>query len=206
MKKIVAGLVAVTFFIFSATAQETHMGKHSRHHQGKGMMMQQLNLSESQKAQLKTNRESTKSQLAELNKDENITVKEYKTRKAAILKSQKATMENVLTPEQKQQLAKNKMEFKAKRQQMTAKRMEKMKTALNLTDEQLVSIKSSHDAGKAKAMAIRENSQLSKKEKKAQLMAVRTEQKNNLKQLLTAEQITRLEEMKKARMDKTTRK
>ena len=206
MKKIVIGFIAVASIIFSANAQETGKMKHHHSRHGKEMMLKQINLSAAQKEQLKASRENIKAQMAELNKNENITVKEYKARKAAILKSQKATMEQVLTPEQKSLLAKTKLEHKAKRQLHAAERLDKMKTSLGLSEDQVTKIKSSREASHAKAMAIKENIQLSQTEKKEQLMALKEEQKNSFKQLLTPEQNAKLEERKKARMEKTTKK
>ena len=206
MKKIVIGFIAVASIIFSANAQETRKMKHHHSRHGKEMMLKQINLSAAQKEQLKASRENIKAQMAELNKNENITVKEYKARKEAILKSQKTAMEQVLTPEQKSLLAKNKLEFKAKRQLHAAERLDKMKTSLGLSEDQVAKIKSSREASHAKALAIKENSQLSQTEKKEQLMALKEEQKNSFKQLLTPEQNAKLEERKKARMEKTTKK
>ena len=206
MKKIVIGFVAIASIIFSANAQETTKMKHHPSHHGKEMMLKQLNLTAAQKEQLKASRENIKAQMAELNKNENITVKEYKARKAAILKSQKTAMEQVLTPEQKSQLAKNKLEYKGKRQLHAAERLDKMKASLGLSEDQVAKIKSNREASHAKAKAIKENGQLSQTEKKEQLMALKEEQKNSFKQLLTPEQNVKLEERKKARMEKTTKK
>ena len=88
-------------------------------------------------------------------------------------------IEKVLTAEQKNQLAQNKAERKAAHELAAAKRIDKMKSQLNLSDEQVTKIKASHEAAMAKATAIRENNQLSPEEKKQQLMSLREEQKNN---------------------------
>src|SRR4051812_35610165 len=97
MKKLIVGTLALASFILSAHAQETGKMDHKNHHHDKAMMMKELNLTEAQKAQIKADRQSTKNQLIELNKNEDITVKEYKARKAAILNTQKEQMEKVLT-------------------------------------------------------------------------------------------------------------
>src|SRR5450432_1909940 len=104
MKKIVIGMFALASCIFSANAQERGNMKQYKHHHGMGMMLKGITLSAAQKEQMKANREITKNQLVELNKNEDITVREYKARKAAILKSQKEQMEKLLTPDQKNQI------------------------------------------------------------------------------------------------------
>lgn len=206
MKKLIVGTLALASFILSANAQETGKMGHKNHHHDQAMMMKGLNLTEDQKAQIKAERQNTRNQLIELNKNEDITVKEYKTRKAAILNTQKEQMEKVLTAEQKNQLAQNKAERQATRELAAANRIDKMKIRLDLSDEQVTKIKASHEAARAKANAIRGNNQLSQEEKKQQLMSLRQEQKNNITQVLTPEQITKMEEMKKERREKMDRK
>lgn len=199
MKRIVISMLAVATFIFSAGAQQKREMKHHKPRHDKGMMMKELNLSATQKEQMKASRENTKNQLAELRNNENMTVKDYNAKKEAILKVQKEQMSKVLTPEQKNQLAQNKKDRKAKHDLMPDKKLDKMKANLNLSDEQVSKLKATREAGKSKANAIKENSQLSDTEKKAQLMVLRKTQKENFKQILTPEQLNKMEEKKKAR-------
>jgi Spy/CpxP family protein refolding chaperone len=206
MKKILTGMLALATFIFTANAQQPGKMKHHKPQHQMGMAMKGINLSDAQKAQMKANQESTKKQMMELNKNENITVKEFKSRKEAIHKSQKEQMDKLLTPEQKKLLAQNKSEQQQKRQQHSAKRMDKMKTNLNLSDDQMNQLKANRDASQAKVKAIKENNQLSQSQKKEQLMALKETQKKTLSQVLTPEQISKMEEMKKNRMEKSRRK
>ncbi|MEO6547248.1 MAG: hypothetical protein ABIN94_04590 [Ferruginibacter sp.] len=205
MKKIVIGLFAFAACVFTANAQETGKTHHKSNH-GKHMMLKELNLTAAQKDQLKASRQNTHQQLADLNKNENITVKEYKTRKASILKAQKDAMEKVLTPAQKDQVMQAKQKAEVRHEAMNAKRLEKMKAKLNLSDEQVATIKSNREAGKAKVKAIRENTQLTAAEKKDQLMAIRKAQKDSFKQVLTPEQINKMEDLRKERLDKKASK
>ena len=198
MKKIVVVMLAVATIIFSATAQQKREMKHHKQGHQKGMMLKGLNLSAAQKEQMKASRLSTKNQLAELKKNDNITVKDYNAKKAAIMKTQKEQMEKLLTPEQKNQLAQNKLERKGKHDLISDKKLDKMKTNLNLSDEQVSKLKASQEANKLKATAIKEDSQLSDTEKKAQLMVLKQGQKENFKRVLTPEQLTKMEEKKKA--------
>ncbi|MEO7768748.1 MAG: hypothetical protein ABIS01_15060 [Ferruginibacter sp.] len=203
MKKIVIGIIAFTAFIFSARAQDKdHITHHGRFHGKHATMFKELNLTTAQKEQLKAGKENTKKQLSELRKNEDITVREFKARKAAILEADKAGVAKVLTVEQKNQLAQNRLKFKEKREEFAAKRLEKMKTKLNLSDDQVAKIKADRETSKAKVKAVMENNQISQAEKKEQLMALRQAQKNNFKQVLTPEQINKMEALKKERMDK----
>ena len=77
----------------------------------------------------------------ELNKNENITVKESRDKKEALRKEQKEKMLAILTPEQKTKLEQLKKDREVKREAMTSKRLDKMKTKLNLSDDQMAKIK-----------------------------------------------------------------
>lgn len=202
MKKIVAVMLAFAGFIFSASAQETPKMKRFHHQHKHGMMMKELNLTADQQQQLKANRDSYQKQWMELNKNETITVKESRDKKAALRKEQKEKMMTILTPEQKTKLEQLKKEREVKHEAMAAKRLDKMKTKLNLSDDQFAKIKAGSETIHAKAKAIRENDQLSRTEKKEQLMALKAETQTNLKSILTPEQISKIEELKKNRIEK----
>jgi Spy/CpxP family protein refolding chaperone len=197
--------MAFAGFIFAAGAQETPKIKHLQHHQNRTMMMKELNLSAMQKEQLKATRESYKKQLIELNKNESITVGEARDRKEALRKQQKEKMMSLLTTEQKNQLAQLKKEKLAKRETKAAKRLDKMKTNLNLSDGQVAKIKTARQATQAQLKAIKENDQLSRTQRKEQLMALKEQTKNSFKSILTPEQLSKMDEMKKTKMGKRNR-
>lgn len=206
MKKIVVVMVAFASFIGSATAQELRKMKHHQHHNENGMLMKKLNLSESQKEQLKAYHENYKKQLIALNKNEAITVKESRDKKALWQKEQKEKMMSLLTEDQKTKLVQLKKEREIKQNVMTAKRLDKIKTRLNLSDEQVAKIKATTQNEHAQFKVIKENDQLSRSEKKDQFIALKEQNKNDFKDILTPEQISKMEEMKKGRMNKTRTK
>ena len=74
------------------------------------MDMKQLNLTETQKEQFKKEKENFRKQMEELKKNENITVKEWKSRMETLRKSHKTNMDGILTTEQKGQMEKMKAE------------------------------------------------------------------------------------------------
>ena len=204
MKKVLIPLIAI--FALTATVNAQHkMGKKGHHHNKheKGMMAKQLNFSEAQKNQAKAINEDSRKKMQDLNKNESITVKEQRDRKAAITKERKTKLDGLLTADQKTKQTQLKAEHKAKREAGYAKRMDKMKTNLNLTDDQVSKLKAQHLTMKAKAEKIKTNESLSREQKKEQMMALKAEAKTQHGKILTAEQLKKKEEMKKNRGDKS---
>jgi Spy/CpxP family protein refolding chaperone len=204
MKKLLIVLMALGMISFSASAQEKRIskGKHHPHH--KTDIAQQLNFSEAQKAQLKLDKENYRKQLQELNKNENITVKESRDRRSALHKEQQAKMQSLLTPEQKSKMAQIKADHKAKAAQHNAARIEKMKTRLNLSDEQVVKMKAQHEAMRAKFKAIKEDDKMDRVAKQEKLSALKAQMKEEHKKIFTPEQLQKMETMKKERGQKHT--
>ncbi|UEG50028.1 hypothetical protein LK994_00885 [Ferruginibacter lapsinanis] len=210
MKKILLSLFAFAAITLSANAQQEGrkmMKGVDRHHEknNKQMMMKELNLSDTQQQQMKANREAFKKQMQELNKNENITVKEQRDRKEALKKEQKAKMMAILTPDQKAKMEQMKKDKQAQRELKFAQKMEKMRTNLGLSDDQFAKIKAERTANHAKMQAIRDNEKLSRTERKEQLMALKEQNKESIKKYLTPEQIKKMEEMKQHKGKKTVR-
>lgn len=203
MKKSIVAVVALVMVAFSASAQHKRIQKHGQH---KKAMAHQLNLSDAQKAQAKANHELFKKQMQELNKNENITVKEFRDRKAALHKDHKAAMQNLLTPEQKAQMAQMKADKKAKRAEMSAKRMDKMKQQLQLSDDQMAKMKAAREGLKTKLQAIKSNESLDRQQRKEQLMALKKDHKAQWDNILTAEQKEKLKTLKQRRSAKAEAK
>lgn len=199
MKKVLIPLIALLALTVSVNAQHK-MGK-QKHHQ-KGMMVKELNFSEDQKKQAKAINEDARKKMQELNKNESITVKEMRDRKAAIQKERKTKIDGLLTAEQKAKQTQLRAEHKAKKEAEYAKRLDKMKANLNLTDEQVAKLKSQRAATHAKAEQIKSNGSLSREQKKEQMMALKAEAKEQHNKIFTPEQLKKKEEMKKAHGDK----
>lgn len=204
MKNISVTLFAVAALTFSASAQQPGMMKkhgHMKHGHGK-MMAKQLNFSEEQKKQAKINREDFRNKMQELNKNENITVKEMRDRRATLLKEQKTKMDALLTPEQKTKMEQMRATQKVKRNEHFAKHLDKMKTQLSLSDQQVAELKTQRENMQSKLMAIKQNQSLSREQKRDQLLALKTEAKEQHKKIFTADQMKKMEEMRKKRFDK----
>jgi Spy/CpxP family protein refolding chaperone len=219
MKKLLIALIALVSISLTASAQTTpsvrqhptverkrEAMRHHRHRKIRRMhrhhrMAQQLNLSDQQKAQAKVYRQDYKTQLLELNKKENITVKEQRDSKLALRKEEKAKMQSLLTPEQKSKMAQLKADDKAKAEQHYATRLDKMKAKLNLSDKQVTALQSQRATMMEKFKAIKEDDTMDRVAKKEKLMALKTQLKEDRKKIFTADQLKQMEEMKKARME-----
>jgi protein CpxP len=198
MKKIVVSMIALCCFILSATAQDkTDM--HHDHHQ-KEMMIKQLNLTADQQKQLAADHKKIKAQMIALNKDESISVKDYRDKKFALQKERKADFMAILTPDQKAKLTQLKQERRAKMQTMADKRLDKMKLELNLSNEQVATIKANRQATMAKAAAVLQNDNLSRTDLKTQLAAIKDANKDNMKTVLTPDQYAKWQELRKEKM------
>jgi Spy/CpxP family protein refolding chaperone len=108
MKKIIlsALIVSMAIGVNAQDIPERKTGKPGMHHKmdrkkGDRMDMQKLNLTEDQKAKFKAQRESFRSQMEALKKNEKITVGEQRAQMEAIRKENKTKMQSFLTADQK---------------------------------------------------------------------------------------------------------
>jgi len=172
-------------------------GKHQGRHDMHGMDMKQLNLTDAQKEQFKAQHESFRKQMEELKKNDNITVKEWKSRKEALHKEQKAKMQAILTPEQKAKIEKLKAEQKGMREIDAKARMEKMKLHLGLTDDQVAKINKNRTDMMEKMKSLRENDKMDMEKKREQMKELMKKQKEQMKSILTEEQMKKMQEGRK---------
>ena len=202
MKKIIAFTLILAVSGSVVCAQERRASKteksgmHKQHGQHKEMI-KDLNLSDTQKAQLKTDRAEAKAKMDALEKQDNLTVKEMRERKAALQQEQKAKMEALLTAEQKAKIATVKNDMVAKRKNIDGNRGEAMQEKLGITNEQAAKLKAHNEATHDNIQAIQESQNLTMNQKKIQIKAVKDASKAERKNILTAEQIQRMEEMRK---------
>ena len=217
MKRLFIGLVALALGAGAVEAQNTPQqqpqqeqmhrhdhrgfGKHGEH----GDLAKKLNFSDQQKQQLKDINTKYRQQLADLKKNEDITVREQKTRLAAIRKEHHEQMQALLTPDQKAQVEKMKAEHKELAKVNAKARAEKMKIKLGLSDDQAKQLKDMHAGTAAKMKQIREDQSLSPDQKKEQIKSLVKEQHEQLKSVLTPDQLKQLNEMHHARQGEWTK-
>ena len=202
MKKILIPLIAIFTFTLSANAQHQKWKSGIHYQHQKGMMAKEMNLTKAQKAEAKTINADYRKQMQELDKNESITVKTMRDRKAAIHKDKKTRMEALLTPEQKVKKESLKAEQKSKRETGNAKRLDKMKTNLSLSDDQLNQLKTAKTNTNTKAEKIKNDESLSREQKKEQLMTLKADAKKQHDKIFTAEQQKKIAEQKQARGEK----
>jgi Spy/CpxP family protein refolding chaperone len=199
MKKITVGIVLMMFLAFGASAQGKQKGHHGRHKakHHREHLTKDLNLSEDQKQKMKAIGENHRRQRAELRKNENITVKEMRDRRASLAKEHKSAIDGILTQEQKNKIREQRNKSIEKRREMQAKRMEKMKKDLALTEAQSSQLKTMNEGYRSKFESLKKNESLDRSAKNEQFKALRQQHKGELKNVLTQEQIQKLDEMKK---------
>ena len=160
--------------------------------------MQQLNLTDEQKTEVKTINEDFKQQMTDLKKTEDkITVTEWKSKMATIRKDHHEKMQKVLTDEQKASLKKSMHEHKRDMRKHGARGLEHMKKELNLTDDQVTALKKNHEDMGQKFKALREDKNLTEDQKKVELKKFKEQQHESLKSILTEEQLQKLDQQKK---------
>lgn len=198
MKKIFLSLLVFSL-AFAVSAQDG--GGHRRHGKMKGkheMMAQKLDLTDAQQAQMKTINEDFRKQLADIKKNESITVKEYKDRMAKLRQDHKTKIQSVLTAEQKSRIEKMKMERKTQMEGRMKERGERMKTELGLTADQSAKMESMRKETGEKMKAIRDNKSMDEAAKKEQMKKLKEEQHEKMKSILTAEQLEKMKTLKKS--------
>ncbi len=206
MKKLIALSLVFASIAGSVTAQETPKMKQEhemkdQHHEGNMMKMKDLNITDAQKTQMKAIREDFKKQMDLLKQNQNMSMKEFNDRKEALQKDQKAKMEALLTPEQKEKMAQQKIQFEADRKTMLEKQMAEMKTKLSLTDDQVKKLNAQHEALEIKMKAIREDQSLNQESRKEKMTTLRKQSEEERNKVLTSEQLKKLEELRKDRND-----
>lgn len=192
-------MALAAFVVTGACAQDQSTDltdRPSRHHRND--KLQQLNLTDEQKTELKTIDEDFKQQMTDLKKSEDkITVTEWKSKMSTMRKDHHEKVQKLLTDEQKASLKNMKHDRKRDMRKHGARRLEHMKKELNLTDDQVAAIKKNHEAMGEKFKAVREDKNLTEDQKKVELKKFREQQHESLKSILTEEQLQKLEQQKK---------
>ena len=203
MKKLIVCACAPVLVAIASQAQEIpdrRPGREEmmkRHHRGGGL--DQLNLSEEQKSTLKLLREETRKQAEELKKNDNITVKEWRSKREALRKEHRQKVQSLLTNDQKTQLEKLKADRMVQMEERAKARTEKMKQELNLTEDQSAKLKNNREMLRQKMQALREDQSLSDEAKREQIKELMKQRRDNLRTILTEEQWKKLQEKNKGR-------
>jgi Spy/CpxP family protein refolding chaperone len=210
MKKIILSAMVLSLAV-AVKAQEIPERKmqrpmmHQRHkvpNHMPGRAFQNLNLTEDQKAKFKSQHENFRKQMEELKKNEDITVKEWKSRMKALQQENKEKLQGILTSDQKALIEKRKAEHKALQEVDAKARLEKMKIHLGLSDEQASKIDKNRKEMAEKMKALREDEKMDMEKKKEKMKELMKDQKEKMKSILTEEQMKKMQEHKKQRPPK----
>jgi Spy/CpxP family protein refolding chaperone len=201
MKKIIISLSIMVMAALAVNAQQPDQPmQQNRHrsfrHQGRDMMAKKLNFSDQQKQQLKSINSDYHKKLMDLKKNEDITVRESRARMGALRKDHRAQLQALLTPEQKDQVAKMKQERMQMAKVDANARAEKMKIKLGLSDAQASQLKDIRSGMVAKMKTIHVDNSLSQEQKHEQMKTLVLQQKDQLKTILTPDQLQQLQQMR----------
>ena len=132
---------------------------------------------------------------ADLFKQDNITLKQYKSGLLALQKEKKDKQAALLTPQQKDQVAAQRKRMTENRQVREAANLERLKLRLNLTDDQVAKLKSGQETLHSQAKAIHENENLLPQEKMQQMKSLIAKRNDNYRSVLTPDQYSQFEKM-----------
>ncbi|UYQ93729.1 hypothetical protein MKQ68_01260 [Chitinophaga horti] len=201
MKKILITLLIVAAGTTAFAQDSSRTGKKPmKHHRGHSMQ-QDLQLSEQQTAKVQDINKDFMTSAKAVQKDDKLTKDEKRTKLAEISKVRSEKYKSVLSADQyskwesNRAATKTKMDgFKGKRDHKTAKgkHPEKMKQELGLNEEQSKQLKSIHGEFREKALAVRNNKDLSDTDRKTKFKELRKERDGKVKATLSAEQYEKL--------------
>jgi Spy/CpxP family protein refolding chaperone len=226
MKKILLGMVAA-MIAFSSIAQNKHKsnenkgfhkgGKHFRGNEN----YEKLNLSNDQKAQIRTLNESFRQQMQDLKKD-GISAEEQKAKRMELAKERQQKISGILTPAQREQAKDMRREYKEDRKEdkdelkedrkenkkdrketkrggIRGEKVGKMSNDLNLNQDQSNKMAALNKSFRNDMKSIKENSALSQDEKKEQMKNLKQKHKSDMESLLSSGQKKQLKSQHKNR-------
>lgn len=197
MKKIFTSLVVLAITVSAIQAQNPQR-KMQHMKPGQGMMMHpKMDLTEEQKQKIKALNDDFRKKITDLRKQDQITVKEWRSRMAELQKKHRTDMQNVFTSDQKARMKKMRMEKKQMAEIDAKARMEKLKLQLNLTDEQTSKLNNQRKEMMDKMKALHENQSMDMMEKREEMRSLMENRKETMQSILTNEQKKKLQEMRK---------
>ena len=221
MKRIITSALVIMLTIGAAQAQTTTDKKQEGHKKEHNKAFDDLNLSADQKARLQSIREDFKKQSEALKNNTSLSAEEKKARRKTMHEQFKTQMESVLTPAQKEQLQKKKAEWKEKNKGAKKEwkkegkndnargkgfdRGRDFQKELGLTDEQKQKMEQLRNDFRNRFSSLRSDNALTQEQKKAKMQELMKQQREQMKSILTPEQIQKMESLKKERSKKDSK-
>jgi hypothetical protein len=170
-------------------------GGFSRGGWGRGWAGEHIHYTPEQRRQVQTIDMDYRKKAADLFKNDNQTLGQYKAGLIALQKEKKGKLQALLTPEQKDQIAKRKQRMSENMQVMAAARMERLKIRLNLSDDQVASLRSKEQGLRSQLQSIHENDNLLPQQKMEAFKELGSKRKDIIKSVLTPDQLSKFNEM-----------
>ena len=188
MKKTLL-IASLAVFTLSSFAQNTRVpgppppnaGANAKQKVGK--LMETLDLTLDQKAQLK-----------KLHTDQQLAMAKFREQQK---KDSKAAFEKILTPAQKTKLDQLKALQKQSQENRANEKAQFMKISLGLSDEQFTKLQKQRKELQSKLKAVKEDAALTPEQKREKAKSIFKEEQDSLQQVLTAEQLKKFRELKR---------
>jgi Spy/CpxP family protein refolding chaperone len=215
MKRIITSAFVIMLSIGAAQAQTTS-DKEQGHKKEHKMAFDNLNLSADQKARLQSVREDYKKQSAELKNNTQLSAEEKQKRRKELHQQFRSQTDAIFTPAQKDQLTKNKAEWKEKSKDgkkdgharnskgKGMQRGQDLQKDLGLSTDQQQKMEQLRTDFRNRFSSLRSDTSLTDDQKKAKMQDMRKEQQEQMKSILTPEQIEKMESLRQQRTKKTS--
>lgn len=208
MKKILTGALAFVLFAGAAQAQTKDSLWHN-HKGGHETGMKQMNLTADQQAKLKAIHEQERQEMKSLNTG-SLTADQAKAKRQELHKKYKGEIDAILTPEQRQQMEKMHAGHRGNEGRKHAKgRNGKdfgrtgFQKQLNLTQAQEDKMAELRRSSRTQFESIRNDKSLTDAQKKEKFQAIRKQQQEDMKNILTKEQLEKMQSFRKDRKPET---
>lgn len=172
-------------------------------------VMKDLNLTETQRTQIKALNQDYRSKMQSLKADKSLSEEQLKQQRLHLTRQHRSNIENLLTNDQKKIWKEKQFEFKEDRKDGGAKKrsfknkqrqhgkVDAITSNLNLSTEQQKQLISIEKKFKDDADQVRSNASFTPEEKKERLNNLRKDHKQSIENLLTSDQRQQLKENKK---------
>lgn len=220
MKRIIAGFLMIALSAGAVQAQG-HQGKnHQKGKQDKAqheMPYKKLDLTADQQNRIKTINENFRNQMKSLKDQTGLSEAEKRSRRESLQKQHVADIQAVLTAEQRAKAENMKKDWKQdkkeyKRDSMNHHRGDRgmhqgkkgdFAKDLNLTAEQKAKLEAIRAENKTKLEALRADNSLTKEQKRAKMQELMKAQQEQMKAILTPEQLEKMKTTRKGRSPKS---
>jgi hypothetical protein len=154
-----------------------------------------IRYSQDQRQQLQAINTDYRKKTADLFNNDNLTLRQYKAGLIALQKEKKAKLQALLTPQQKDQLARHQQMAAENAQVRSAARLERLKIRLNLSDDQVATLKSKEQGLHEQMRSLHENDNLLPQQKMEQFRDLSSRRTEIIKSVLTPNQLSKFNEM-----------